>query len=841
MLSFWQHVWNRRAEWTAQRKHILTALVNKVQQLTTTLDGKVLQTPYVTCLKEMEKIIQHHRVYMYCSQDTHLHAIKFYLTDFAFSKIKNCRGVTVKATSDSTLTMLCLPGFTIINLHTYFDCKTDSEFFNVANMLEQPKPGDIFISHQQKNLFKHHCTFIQDKPKTLHMYCKQRGKELSAYILNYWTEFGIQLWINFNYDIHGQSLYPSASFLSFSCLWAAYAKKAGPMCHAIEKTKKHYEKLLRDISKGGFMFSVEGALEQNEPFNDDPSLLAQSITEMDLVSAYGYSASKAYMPTGFSTGFRGLNTNDTQNIHLEKLDTSLRHRSFEFRAVYQTIHDMMQRQDIQIRTVYSNFSPFGLFYVGPYPIDLVITTSSGLVFLYQMDGAWCHGCATCPPLTRYINKKTWHQVRMSTEKRNDQTQRWVQALNATMHNIAQPFVSYQVIQDCCTPSYTPKALDIAFQVTPALTSLVQGYQITDMCGKFPTWTQLEQWMTHHTQSNYTFIAHVDLIIDPPPFSQAPLVTYQPRENKYAKTALSYQGQVVLTRDYYKWLTQTFGGRLCINAIDWIIFYAAEPCWNYIFNQLTVQRSCTQDQVLVSFLKRTINLGCGFFGARMSQIDKCTYRLVHGMPANYTFFLHRPDLNYSMDIGNNSYFVLETKIKPRFNPVPKANNSPLAMFVCIIEYGKLRLVQIMHFIQQHVRPNYFKLLYSNVDNILFALANVDTLEEAVRPDALASFEANKPFYFVSDSKQPGLAKLEWIRNGPCQWKFITLRTQHYCLILSEQAHEGNLHKTAGWKGLSSWKAYASSKAILDGQQVCMLQDRRINKIANLMTCPIKLKY
>jgi hypothetical protein len=164
-----------------------------------------------------------------------------------------------------------------------------------------------------------------------------------------------------------------------------------------------------------------------------------------------------------------------------------------------------------------------------------------------------------------------------------------------------------------------------------------------------------------------------------------------------------------------------------------------------------------------------------------------------------------------------------------------------MFVCIIEYGKQRLVQIMHFIQQHVYPNYFKLLYSNVDNILFVLANVNTLEEAVRPDALASFEANKSFYFVSDSKQPGLAKLEWTRNGPCQWKFITLRTQHYCLVLSEQAHEGNLHKTAGWKGLSSWKAYASSKAILNGQQVCMVQDRRINKIANLMTNPIEFKY
>lgn len=834
MFSFWQKVWKRRQAWVEQRRKILAPLINLLQQLTL----KGLHSPYTSCLADIKKLIQNQRAYMYCSQDTHLHAIKFYLTDFAFKTFRNCRGVSVKASSDGTLTMMSLTGLTIINLHNYFDCKADHVFFKTS-FVSEPQPGDIFILHQQKDLKKHYCNFNQDIRRTLHMHCKLRGQEWSTFILNYWIQFSLHLLTAFGHDINGQSTYSSASYLSFQCLWATYARMAGPMCHALEKTKQYYEKLIRSVSKGGLMFSIEDALEQNELLDDSLALSAQSITELDIISSYGYSASKAFLPTGFATGFKNVDSHPTV---LERMDLQLRHQSFEFRAVYKTLHDMMQRQDIQIRTVYSNFSPYGLFCLGAYPIDLVVITTTGHLFLYQMDGSWYHGCSKCPPLKSYIGGQTWHQVRQGTNKRNNETQRWMDLINSAALVCAKPLATYHIIQDCCTQGYTQNALNKAFRVTAELAKLIHGYNISKQCGKSTTLTHLRQLFNTNADSSYTFIAYGYIKINLLPQEQAPIITYKTRDNKYTQQTLSHQGQIVLTRDYYQWLQETFGSRLHIESMDWILFYATEPCWNTIFRMLTQLRSTTQDSILVSYLKRMINLGCGFFGARTSLNDKCTYRLVNSLPSNYAFFLHTPDMNYTMDVGNNSYFVLETRSQPKFCHTFKPSNTALPMFLSIIEFGKLRLMQILHFIQQHVYPGHFKLLYSNVDNLIFALANANSLEEAIRPDAWLSFHQSKDLFLASAQvKEPGLAKLEWIRNGHCQWKFITLRTQHYCVVISQQQEDANLHKTSGWSGLSSWEAYTTSKQILDGHKCSLTQTRRINKMANLKTHQVDFLY
>jgi len=858
MLSFWRQVWERRTRWVDQRREIMSPLLHKLEHLVNAAKPAMLTSPYSRCLANIKKMIQHQRIYMYSGHDSHMHSIKFYLSDFAYATLKKCRGVSVKASSDSTLTSLSIPGLTIINLHQYLDCTEDQDFFyptssnnNEVNTLE-PQPGSIFILHSQKDLRYHHCEFAtnkQGKLKTLHMYCKQKGKEWSMYILHYWIQFGLHLLTMFGHDIHGQSSPPSASYLGFQCVMTAYTQASGPMCHALEKTKQYYEHLIRSVSKGGFMFSVEGALNQHDSFTEnDPTCRAQSITEMDLVSAYGYSASKTYIPTGFATGFKHFTTLGTQDHLLERLDLKARHHSFEFRAVYKTIHDVMKSPGITIRTVYSNFSPLGLFCIGPYPIDLAIITTTGQVLLYQFDGMWCHGCEECPPLGRYVNGQTLQQVRETTERRNTRTRDWMNRINTAAAASQQawpclPLITYNIIQDCCTPGYNTNELTAAFATHPMLAKLVKGYKITDSLGKSPNLSSLKKAIKTTQDLSYTFIAYAKIAIytAADQHKQPPLVTYEERQNKYTKQQLAFQGQVVLTRNYYQWLKETFNGNCQIHNIDWIIFYATDSIWNTIYDKLTYIRSKSTDKVQVSFIKRMVNLSCGYFGARSSSLDKCQYRLVNSVPSNYSFFLHFPDMNYTMDVGDNSYFLLETKPHPKLRTIRKPSNSALPMFLSIIEYGKLRLVQILHFINHHVHPNHFKLLYSNVDNLVFALANADTLEEAVRPECLASFNQNKHLYFSSTHKAPGLAELKWIRNGTSEWKFITLRTQHYCIVVSEQENTANLHKTAGWSGLSSWEAYTSSKRILEGESLSISQTRRTNKIANMETRQIQLKY
>ena len=169
-----------------------------------------------------------------------------------------------------------------------------------------------------------------------------------------------------------------------------------------------------------------------------------------------------------------------------------------------------------------------------------------------------------------------------------------------------------------------------------------------------------------------------------------------------------------------------------------------------------------------------------------------------------------------------------------------------MFVAIVEYGKLRLVQILHFLQQHVDPSRFRLLYSNIDNLVYALGDADTLEEALKPQYRASFFIHKDQFLAGVKagvvvKTPGMAALEWIRNTSCGWKFISIRTQHYCLVVSNAKEGGNLHKTSGWTNVSSQEAYNLALKMLRGNPVSLVQTRRVNKKCNMDTRQVTFNY
>ena len=320
------------------------------------------------------------------------------------------------------------------------------------------------------------------------------------------------------------------------------------------------------------------------------------------------------------------------------------------------------------------------------------------------------------------------------------------------------------------------------------------------------------------------------------------MVYQEREDKYTKQTLAYSGTVVLTRDYFEWLQAAFG-QVLLEDVDWVLFYKTEPIFNQLYYDLTTLRSTTTDPVLVCFIKRMINLSCGFFGTRTSEQNKSVYRLVDRPPADYSFFRHQLNLDYTMDLGKKSYVLLETKLWPKISTYQKPSTSAIPMFLSIVEYGKLRLVQILHFIQQHVDSSKFRLLYSNIDNLVFALADADTLEEAIHPQLDHHFQAQKEQFFVAHPthKTPGMAALEWIRDHSCGWKFISIRTQHYCLVVSQPECEGNLHMTSGWSKLSSQEAYNLSKQMLSGNSVQLMQTRRTDKKSNMDTHQVEFLY
>ena len=844
MLDFWKKVWNQRQTMMEQRRQLLEPLMERLQPVLFQTNTKPIISPYSRCWANLKKVIGHQRVYMFSNQDAHLHAIKFYLTDFAYQTFKKCRGVTVKASSDSTLTMLCIPGMTVVNLHTYFDSKSDADFFTNTFYSSGYDPSATLVSHKHKHLERQ--SYVTDKPTTLLVHCRKTGQQCAKHILEYWSHFGLFLLTTFFFDVHGLASLSSASYLAFQCVWTTYTQMAGPLVQSLEKCKGHHEKLLRQESKGGFMFSIEDALDEGDALwskAKDDATRAQSIAEMDLVSAYGYAAAKTYMPSGFCTGFG--KSQEHPGKDLCKLDSKARHKSFEFRAVYKVLFDLSKRDGIAIRSVYSNYSPLGLFCLGSYPIDLAIVTQDGRLLLYQMDGLWAHGCPTCPDQPHlFVHGQTYQQVRQKTNQRDRDIHTWMETINATVN---YPMVQYTIIYDCHTDGFSPNALDYIYSTVPELAQLVQGYQVTDVIGTTLRETTFESVLAKHSNISYTFIAKatVNVWSTADIHTDGPLVVYQSRSNKYTKQSLAYSGTIVLTRDYYEWLNKTFQ-RVSLENLEWVLFYKTEPIFNQIYNELTQLRSTSTDPVLICFLKRLINLSCGFYGAHTSQQDKATYRLVDGLPKDYAFFQHNLNLDYTTDIGQRSYILLETKSLPKVSSYHKPSNSAIPMFVTIVEYGKLRLVQILHFLQQHADPLKFRLLYSNIDNILFALGDADTLEEVLRPHRLDSFNTQKENFLASVQngaivKTPGMAALEWIRKGSCGWKFISIRTQHYCLVVSNPTNGGNLHKTSGWANVSSQNAYNLALQMLKGKTVTMNQTRRVDKKCSMDTRKVTFHY
>ena len=899
MTAFWQDVWKRREHWLEKRRELLLPLTGRLETILRTGSGspagtKKLVSPLSRCLSELKKVIQHHRVLLCSKQDAALHSIKFYLAHFAYKTFKRCCGVSLKAQSDDALVRLSVPGMTIVNAQTYFSCQSDTDFYaGLWTPWVGPKPGDVVIKHIRKDLRNQRPVQLEPtKTVSVSSYCKQRGYLFARTLHRRWVTFGRFLLETFGYEIHGQTSPPSASYLAFQCVWTRYAQTAGPTVQAPERIKPYHEDLLRERSRGGFMFSAESAFAQGEPLFPSASSegkedLARSIAEYDLVSAYGYAAAKSRIPSGFCTGYE--KSDCSAGSSLERLDARARHKSFEFRAVYKSIESFVRRSGTTARSLFHNYSPLGIFTLGKYNLDLAIVTENGQVVLVNYDGNFSHSCDTCPPPSkrqRFASGQTREEVREKTDRRDEDIRAWIKSVNAGFSALGQDpeTVTYTVIHDCHTRGYTTRDLERSFATNQDLAELVRGYKVTDQLGSNLSLSKFRDLVSlgRDTDNSHTFVAKATVSVEPPPwakgceetkdrdgsFSLGPLIVYcdlddgddtverhevrpgRPKSNRFSHQALAWRGTVVLTRDYYHWLETTYGDRFTVEDLDWVLFFKTEHCLNAIYRELVDLRSTTPDPVLVTFIKRIVNLSAGFYGVRSSQRSKTTYRLVSKLPANFAFYRHSFDTHKHVVLGGTSYFLLETSITPkRLEKRPPAK-SAVALFLTIVEYGKLRLVEILHFIREHLSPGRCRLAYGNVDNAILCFSGQsDSLDQAVAPEKRNSYRALKSSFIYEESedvpaaavKAPGLAELKWKRFGPdCDWKFITLRIQHYCIKVPSRPDQDR-HKTSGWSDVSSDQVFRWAQDLLAGSAVAVEQTRRVSKMFSTETRPVTFQY
>ena len=119
-----------------------------------------------------------------------------------------------------------------------------------------------------------------------------------------------------------------------------------------------------------------------------------------------------------------------------------------------------------------------------------------------------------------------------------------------------------------------------------------------------------------------------------------------------------------------------------------------------------------------------------------------------------------------------------------------------------------------------------------------------LEDVVMPTKQVSFCACQRHFLMmpeNSNKTPGLAEIKWQRGGDgCHWKFITVRTQHYCIGVQSNPTQ-DLHKTAGWSNVSSEQAFAWAEDLLRGRRVAVPQTRRISKMLSMDTREVVFHY
>jgi len=153
-----------------------------------------------------------------------------------------------------------------------------------------------------------------------------------------------------------------------------------------------------------------------------------------------------------------------------------------------------------------------------------------------------------------------------------------------------------------------------------------------------------------------------------------------------------------------------------------------------------------------------------------------------------------------------------------------SSTAIPIFCCIVEFGKLRMSQILCLFQTFLSPLRYRHLYTNVDNVLIALST-PSLEAAVFPQQLEMFQKEKIDFFQFDT--PGHLKEEFKIEAYQNWKFVSAAIMNY-VIISDNIF---VQKNSSLNNMSVEQAYGASLALLNREKIVINQTRRVNKIAN----------
>ena len=780
-------------ETCAQQKSKITKpileMVNSIALVTET------HSPFKMCAQQLEFSIQHLTVVLFSADDSCLHAIKLQLAAYLKENKKKFKNLELNSNASNILNMMSTKDMTFFNLNMYLNEE-------VAFSVDLP-------STQLLNSYKH----LRTQPKlpgsklSQLAICKLRGKQIISQLGESWSNVGAFFMGQFQLDIH-TGHFKSLSFLSFTAVWNKYSRLAGAMEQGLEKIKPAYETILRNFCQGGFSYSCKDLVDCGGPIYKEHSEgeKAATLLSLDIISSYGYAGSEIDIPTGFCNGYFA-----NEYGHLQLAEPYLRHKSFEFLSVYYTLFLLLENK-FEILTVFSNFHSSGIFSIGNYPLDLVVICANGILFLYQFDGHFAHGCRMGCHLggrKNFIRNLSRSELEANSEKRDNTILNWVGQINA--RNLFFK-ATYTVITDCHDPSYKIETLRNKFAQIPMLSLLIDGYSAIKKI--------IDKNDILFCKDSSTFIAILEGQV-PQKSRHANALFLKPSQQDWQRQNETTTKPILLTKDYLDWLLKEFNFQIL--KIHSIFFYKKSNALNNVYKELIDLRMSPNILPFVKQLvKNVINYSAGYFGLNEHKNAKKKIKLMPNIGSYYRLIKHGSQcLGSIKDID----FFVKTTFRQPTQPNKRFASAPLPIFVGIVEFGKRRLAQILTFFDEHLLPQKYRHLYSNVDNILFVLS-CSTLDEAVDPKVENSFHLQRSNFFTPNC--PGHLKLEFKIDESKDWTFVSAQIMNYCIKTKNQNE--SIFKSQ-LTNLSSHAVFENNVKLLKKHTIRVSQTRRVNKMLN----------
>ena len=374
------------------------------------------------------------------------------------------------------------------------------------------------------------------------------------------------------------------------------------------------------------------------------------------------------------------------------------------------------------------------------------------------------------------------------------------------------FATYIVKTSCHDPDYDLQRMKRYFYARPHLARLITNY-----------FTEPEITIDHvlNCPQDLTFIAilngHVQKNAELQPLF---ILNEKQRWDRASQT----DKPILLTKDYYQFLAQHFDFQ--ITSIECIFFYKICPVLNNIFQNLVHQRTnvdITPNKK--QLLKNIVNYSAGFFGFNQNKQSSQMHRIVTQATKHYDPTKH--SFNVIGSVENDCYLIKTTyKYRDPLRTKQKACQSAFPLYVSIVEFGKLRMSQILTFFDAYLMPCNYRHLYTNIDNVIIAIST-PTIDAAVKPHLKNQYEIEKAKYL--HPTLPGHLKIEFEFSQDKDWKFVSPMMQNHAIITNDI----NLtaQKNSHVRYVSSIQAYNYSCKLLDSISISIPQTRRVNKLIN----------